>query len=74
MTRLQTMASIIAAPFLALTGKSERRAAYARSEDDFVMFLPGTYTIAPGGCIRVVGARHIDIKGCTMQPDREKAV
>lgn len=64
MTRRSLLSGLWKAPLVALGA-----VAVARAEDpDKIMVIgPGKYTIAPGGGIRIAGASHVRIEGCTFE-------
>jgi hypothetical protein len=67
MTRLGLFSALVALPFASM---GTARASAVESRDEAVtMFSPGTYSIATGGGIRIVGASHVSIEGCTFRSD-----
>ncbi len=41
----------------------------SQPEDESVVIIgPGTYEVAPEGSITIYGARHVELKGCTLAP------
>ena len=64
MTRKSLLSGLWKAPLVALGA-----VAVARAEDpDKTMVIgPGKYTIAHGGGIRIAGASHVRIEGCTFE-------
>jgi len=67
MTRLSLLSNLLVAP-LSMLGAGSASAKEIRSAST-VVFSPGTYRIARGGGIRIVGASDVRIEGCTMEPD-----
>jgi hypothetical protein len=67
MTRLSMLSTLLAAP-LSVLGMGTA-SAKAIGSDRTVVFSPGTYRIARGGGIRIVGAREISVEGCTIEPE-----
>ena len=62
MTRQALLSLIAAAPALAFGGRDS-----SKTSDGDVQFMPGTYTIAAGGGIRV-SKDYVRIEGCTFNP------
>jgi hypothetical protein len=71
MTRLSMLSSLPVAALSVLGAgtASPKEIKSART----VIFSPGTYRIAPGGEIRIVGASEIRIEGCTIEPEAARA-
>ena len=41
----------------------------AQANDESVVIIgPGTYEVGPEGSITIYGARHVELKGCTLAP------
>jgi hypothetical protein len=64
MTRQSLLSALWKAPLLALGAGAAARAA---SRDDTVTLGPGKYTVAPRGRIKIAGASHVRIEGCTFK-------
>jgi hypothetical protein len=65
MTRQTLLSALLASPFGALFASKQSK--IEAQDQDWVTFGPGTYTIAPGGSIRVLGAKNMRIEGCTFK-------
>ena len=63
MTRLGLFSTLVALP-LASFGAA-RGSATEHRDEEFLTFSPGTISIAPGGGIRIVGAKSVSIERCT---------
>ena len=64
MTRQNLLSSLFAAPLAVFVGRNA--SADQPQERKVVRFAPGTYTIRPGGGIRISGAGKVRIEGCTV--------
>jgi hypothetical protein len=62
MTRQYLLSSLLTAPVAAMIGQNVSAA--EPRESRVVRFAPGTYTIGPGGGIRI-GVSECRIEGCT---------
>jgi hypothetical protein len=64
MTRKSLLSGLWKAPLVALGAIATAR---AEDSDKTMIIGPGTYTIAQGGGISIVGASDVRIEGCTME-------
>ncbi len=63
MTRQNLLSTLLAAPLAVLVGPNVSAA--ERQDRRVVRFAPGTYTIRPGGGIRISDTGNVRIEGCT---------
>jgi hypothetical protein len=64
MTRQNLLSGLLVTPLAVLAGRNVSAA--EPQERRVVRFAPGTYTIGPGGGIRISGTGNVRIEGCTI--------
>jgi hypothetical protein len=42
------------------------------NDENVVILGPGTYEVGPEGSIKIYGAHHIEVRGCTLIPAPEE--